>query len=293
MKIVNAKLANRPLKILLEGVSGSGKTFGALEFAKNLGKKQIVVIDTENFSSSLYADEFDFSILNLNRPYTPQKYIDAINMVISSGADFLIIDSISHEWEQVILMVDDFEKADRGKGSGWRKATPLHNGFLYAVIHSPIDTIATVRVKTTISVFEATEYAMEKKVSVKSLRKEEIPLKSVQREGINYEFDIILQANKIDHKYLVTKDRTGMYRGREQLEIDKISSELQSWQNRDADLSKKVGRMILEKMDLEKMKELALKHKSDIDFSNRKWFGILPKSVLEKIEKEVMLIKKD
>ena len=51
-KATKKKLKSR---ILIEGQSGSGKTYSALVLARNLGKR-ICVIDTEDNSASLYAD---------------------------------------------------------------------------------------------------------------------------------------------------------------------------------------------------------------------------------------------
>ena len=45
--------------------------------AKGIGGK-IAVIDTERSSASLYADIVDFDVLNLEPPFNPQKYVDAI-----------------------------------------------------------------------------------------------------------------------------------------------------------------------------------------------------------------------
>ena len=55
------------LKLNLNGPSGSGKTYSALTMASGLGSK-VAVIDTENESASLYANEFKFDTLPLRPP---------------------------------------------------------------------------------------------------------------------------------------------------------------------------------------------------------------------------------
>ena len=56
------------LRLCISGPSGAGKTEGALTIATSLkGAGKIAVIDTENGSASLYADRFEFDVLNLDR----------------------------------------------------------------------------------------------------------------------------------------------------------------------------------------------------------------------------------
>ena len=50
-------------RIALSGPAGSGKTYTALAWATALGKS-IAFIDTERGSASLYADVFDFDVLD-------------------------------------------------------------------------------------------------------------------------------------------------------------------------------------------------------------------------------------
>ncbi|EOB1338453.1 AAA family ATPase, partial [Acinetobacter baumannii] len=85
------------LKLNLNGASGSGKTYSALVLASSLGKK-IAVIDTENESASLYANEFNFDTLPLKPPYSPERFAGAIHAAYNMGYEVLIIDSASHEW---------------------------------------------------------------------------------------------------------------------------------------------------------------------------------------------------
>ena len=92
-----ASKKQQKLRLLLEGASGSGKTYSALILAQTLGKK-IAVIDTEKGSASLYDKLADFDVCELNPPFTPEMYINAITEAEKQGYDVLIIDSITHEW---------------------------------------------------------------------------------------------------------------------------------------------------------------------------------------------------
>ncbi|SSS60281.1 hypothetical protein [Acinetobacter baumannii] len=69
------------LKLNLNGASGSGKTYSALVLASSLGKK-IAVIDTENESASLYANEFNFDTLPLKPPYSPERFAGVLKVTL-------------------------------------------------------------------------------------------------------------------------------------------------------------------------------------------------------------------
>ena len=80
MKLQQAQRSQVKLRIGLSGPSGYGKTFSALLMAYGITQdwKKIAVVDTENNSASLYSHLGDFNVLNLEEPYSPQRYIEAI-----------------------------------------------------------------------------------------------------------------------------------------------------------------------------------------------------------------------
>ena len=94
------------LLIGLAGVSGSGKTYSAIQLAFGLvGKNanKIGMIDTENGRGSLYADCLGdgnrFLIGDMLPPFAPQRYTDAIKAFVDKGVDVVVIDSFTHAWE--------------------------------------------------------------------------------------------------------------------------------------------------------------------------------------------------
>ena len=104
MTFVKAERKQHKPKLALTGPSGSGKTFSALLIAAGMGKR-IAVIDTENGSASLYANMdkgplkgLAFDVLELEPPYTIDKYVRAIEAAQAEKYDVLIVDSISHAW---------------------------------------------------------------------------------------------------------------------------------------------------------------------------------------------------
>lgn len=95
----------------ISGPSGSGKTRTALHIAKGLanGVGQIAVIDTEAGRALHYAPKpgekadssrgtFDFNHVPFDAPFTPERYVEAIQFAQGKGATVIVIDSTSHEW---------------------------------------------------------------------------------------------------------------------------------------------------------------------------------------------------
>lgn len=189
------------LRLALVGPSGSGKTYSALAIATGLGKK-IAVIDTERGSASKYAGLFSFSTVNLET-FHPQRYIDAITEAEKAGFDVLIIDSLSHAWmgrEGALDLVDQATKRSKtgASFSAWRDVTPIHNGLIDTILGSKVHVIATMRTKT--------DYVVEKDEKTGRSVPRKVGLAPVQRDGVEYEFDVIGELN-LDQDLTVTKSR--------------------------------------------------------------------------------------
>lgn len=216
-----AKRENVYVKILLNGSSGAGKTYSALLLAEGLTKKsggKIAAIDTENGRIRYYADEFDFDDIQLEAPYTPEKYIEAIDLAVESGYDTLIIDSTSHEWE---YLLDVHSKMSGNSYTNWSKITPRHNNFNEKVLQSTIHIIATVRGKD--------EYALEDKNGKKVPQK--IGLGYKQRDGMEYEYTATFNIDQSNHVATVTKDNTHIFEGRFDVLTAKDGEALYEWAN--------------------------------------------------------------
>ena len=188
------------LRLALIGTSGSGKTFSALAIATGLGLP-IAFIDTERGSARKYADLFDFDVLELES-FSVENFIAAINAAERGGYKVLIIDSLSHAWsgKDGILEFVDMETAkSRAKNaytSGWRAATPLHNKLVDTILCCKMNVIACMRSKS--------EYVLEEMNGKKVPRK--IGLQPVQREGMEYEFDVMGDLDQ-DHNLIISKSR--------------------------------------------------------------------------------------
>jgi hypothetical protein len=193
----------RKARIALIGPSGSGKTYSALAIASGMGNN-IAVIDTENHSSTLYADVFDFSVLSLDT-FSPETYVAAIRAAEQAGFDVLIIDSLSHGWIGKDGALEQVDKAAARSRSGntfsaWREVTPKHNELVDTMIRCNCHLIVTMRAKT--------EYVVEQVQrggkTVSAPRK--IGLAPVQRDGLEYEFDLVADMD-LDNNMIVSKTR--------------------------------------------------------------------------------------
>lgn len=209
MQFKKAQRRLSKLRLAIQGPSGSGKTYGALLLAKGLGGS-IAVIDTEHGSASLYADldgmpEFD--VLEFEPPYSPERYIEAINAAEEAGYEVIIIDSISHEWNGQGGCTEIHEtlvRSSKNKGnsfSAWADVTPRHRAFVEKILASKCHVIATLRSKTD---YLITDEGGRKKI-------EKVGLKAEQREGLDYEFTVVFEADVNSHNVTASKDRTNLF----------------------------------------------------------------------------------
>jgi len=188
------------LHLALIGPAGAGKTYTALKLACAMGDK-VAVIDTERSSACTYAGDFKFDVAELE-DHHPQTYIDAIHAADDAGYDVLIIDSLSHAWagrSGALELVDKAAARSRSSNSfaAWRSVTPLHNALLDAMLSTNCHVIATLRAKMA--------YTQEKDKNGKT-RIRKVGLQPLQRDGMEYEFDIVGDMD-LDHNLVISKTR--------------------------------------------------------------------------------------
>lgn len=206
MQFTKAVRKKSKLRLALTGPSGSGKTYSALLIAKGLGGK-VAVIDTEHGSASLYADLLEFDSLELTPPYSPERYIAAIQAADKAGYDVLIVDSTTHEWSGSGGCLEINEQVAQAKYRGntwsaWNETTPRHRKFIDAMLQCNMHVIATGRSKTETSQEDA---GNGKKKVVK------LGMKTEQRDGFEYEFTCVLDIVHDNHYAVASKDRTGLF----------------------------------------------------------------------------------
>src|SRR5690606_4252917 len=149
MKLQRATRKQSRIRIGLQGPSGSGKTYGALQIAHGLcgDFNKVAVIDTEQNSASLYSHLGEFNTVSISPPFTPEKYIQAIQLCEKEGMEVIIVDSCSHEWEGIGGILDIHSSIAGGSFQAWNKVTPRHNAFIQAMLQTSCHLIATIRSK--------------------------------------------------------------------------------------------------------------------------------------------------
>lgn len=199
------------LRLALTGVSGGGKTLGALYIAYGMtgdwGK--VALIDTEHERARFYADRSDlgtgsFLYAPFAPPYSPDRYKqlvhEAAELVGPDGV--VIVDSLSHAWnnEGGVLDIKDRIAGQQGKNSytAWSEAGKYQNDLINTILAVDCHTIVTMRAKT--------EYAMQENDRGK-MAPVKIGLAPVQREDTEYEFDIVLNIDR-NHIATASKDTT-------------------------------------------------------------------------------------
>lgn len=194
----------------LQGPSGSGKTYSALLLAYGLcgDWSKIAIIDTENHSAELYASLGTYNTVSIAAPYSPEKYMEAIDLCVQAGIQVIIIDSISHEWEGSGGILAIHGNMTGNSFTNWAKLTPRHNAFIQAILQAPCHIIGTIRSKQ--------DYVLSEKNG--KVIPEKVGLKGVTREGMDYEFTLVFEIDS-KHNATATKDRTGLFVGKPEFRV--------------------------------------------------------------------------
>lgn len=205
MQLQKATRKKSKLRLNISGPAGSGKTYSALLMAKGLvgDWSKIAVIDTENGSASLYEHLGEFNTIDLKPPFSPERYIQAIDTCIAAGMELIIIDSSTHEWNGAggCIEINEHLAQTKFKGntwSAWSVTTPRHDAFVNKVLQSPVHMITCTRSKM--------ETVMTDDKKVKKLG-----MKDLQREGWEYELTVSLNIDRDTHTATASKDRTELF----------------------------------------------------------------------------------
>lgn len=220
MQLQKAQRKRAKIRIALQGPSGSGKTYSSLLIAFGLCNdwEKIAVIDTENHSSELYAHLGNYQVLHMEDPFTPERYIEAIQLCEKSGMEVIIIDSITHEWVNIL---EAHSKMPGNSYTNWSKLTPRHNAFVQYILQSPVHIIGTIRAKQ--------EYVLSEKNGKQV--PEKVGLKGVTRDGMDYEFTLVFEID-IKNNAVATKDRTSLFIGKPEFVISpKTGKRILDWCN--------------------------------------------------------------
>lgn len=206
-QVYKAKRFNTKAAIMIESLTGDGKTGLALELAYYLGGENwdaVGHIDTENQSANLYegiklssgikCEPFLKVDLTEEDGYAPTNYMACTDALIDAGAKVVIADSITHAWQRtggVLDMVNQIEASgNKNKYTAWGDPLVVKNkNALFEMLRSnKVHMITTVRIKE--------KFGMDfdsgtGKTAVVSLGEQQ-----QMQEGAKYEPDLVLHMIK-------------------------------------------------------------------------------------------------
>ncbi|KJD31240.1 ATPase AAA [Tamlana nanhaiensis] len=230
MELKQAKREQVKLKIGISGASGFGKTYSALLLAYGItgDYSKIAIIDTENQSANLYSHLGNYNTLSLSAPYSPEKYVQAIQVCEKAKIEVIIIDSITHEWNGTGGCLQIHEQLG-GRFQDWASVTPRHQLFIDKILQTNCHVITTARRKI--------DYSMDSDGNGKT-KVVKHGTKEITREG--YEYELTVNFELINDKHLVkaSKDRTGLFSNKPEFVINaSTGKKLVFWCNNGSDLA--------------------------------------------------------
>lgn len=239
MLLQKATRKKSKLRLNISGPSGSGKTYSALLMAKGLigNWDKIAVIDTENGSASLYEHLGGFQTIDIQAPFTPERYIEAIDICVNAGIECIIMDSSSHEWSGSggCIEINEHLAQSKFKGntwSAWSQTTPRHDAFVQKVLQCPVHVITCTRSKM------ETVMTDDKKVK-------KVGMKDIQREGWEYELTVSLNLDRDTHTAQASKDRTELFEGNDPFVItEKTGKIIKDWCEKGIDTGEELQQAI-------------------------------------------------
>lgn len=137
--------AGRRLRLGIAGPSRSGKTYSSLRVASGMAEAlggKIFVIDTDNEFSLDYAEDFKFTIVDFQPPFTSERYQEAVQYCVEQGAAVIVVDHMTHEHtgdggmlERQEKIAEDLAKLwktsrDKATWAAWAQAKAPHQKFV-------------------------------------------------------------------------------------------------------------------------------------------------------------------
>jgi len=193
----------RHLVMFMWGLPWSGKTFSLLKIGCPLaallkrgngkpGDGRLCVIDTESTSTLDYQEHFDFDVLPLDAPYTPERFIAALYEVKSAGYSVVGIDSLSSEWNEsggILREIDKLKETSRA--NPWSVMTPRHERLLEEMNKLGLPVLVTAKSSIKTGIEERVDDRGNKKAVPVKLGE-----KAIFRPEDEYQFKIICQLEQ-------------------------------------------------------------------------------------------------
>ena len=152
---VKAERRNTHVLVSLSGASGSGKTYSACELATGLcGGEPFYMLDTEAGRGLHYADLFEFEHGELTPPFTPARYLEAIQKAEARGFRAVVVDSASHEWEGDGGVVEMAGKSNTAGPGAWKEPKLAHKRMMRGLLQARTHLIFCLRAEEKLDMSE-------------------------------------------------------------------------------------------------------------------------------------------
>lgn len=167
-----AKREHTPLVVGLAGPTKSGKTYSAHRLAAGMANGgPVVMINAEGAKGHQYADKFEYLATDIQPPYGPARYNQALNAALSLDPKpaVVIIDSMSHmhdgpggmleyhESELDRLAGNDYKARQRSTWTAWIKPKAEENEFIYSMLGAGCHIILCFRAKQKLKIVRGQE----------------------------------------------------------------------------------------------------------------------------------------
>lgn len=221
MKVTDGLREKQKALIGMAGPSGSGKSLSSLLLAYGLMKeahpnlseeelwKKIGVADTEHKRMLTYIGQLhngvtigSFKHIDFEPPFNTDRYNMAIKLLKEQGAEVVIVDSLSHQWQGEGGVVETHGQMQGNSFQNWGKLAPESNKLTKGLTTQDVHMITTLRVKS--------DYVIEL-IEGKNVPKK-VGMKPVQKDDMEYEFDTVFSIG-MDHHARVSKDITNLFEG--------------------------------------------------------------------------------
>ncbi len=186
-------------RVCFWGPPKAGKTYSALAIASAIvgpdGK--VGVVSSEYGSSALLSKKFPHDIIDLTvdeygnkvlKPFTPERYEEAIRIFIENGYGAVVVDSLSHGWEAEGGVLERVNATRNTFTDGWGDVgTPLYKHLVNTILSAPVHMFVTLRAKD--------GYVMETNDKGKQVPRN-VGLKPVIRGSFGYEMQLTIRMDR-------------------------------------------------------------------------------------------------
>lgn len=230
MQLQTASRKKVKIKMSISSPTGFGKTTSALLIAYGLcgDWTKIAVIDTENRSASLYSHLGPFQVIEIEPPFTIDKFCKAVQICKDAGIEVCIPDSIYHYWHGSGGVLD-YVGSLGGRYQDWAKGSPMWQRLLNSILQTDMHFISTARKKQAYELIKKGDRTVVEKKG----------LEDQVRDGFDYEMTIAFEIVSDNHLARSSKDRTSLFSGKDEFVITSRTGELiREWCNLGVDAPK-------------------------------------------------------